>query len=72
MAGYGRVCGWTLAKAHARSGDPIAISAYMGTSDSFDKAMAAFAELYADQNERDYAALKAAVDSGRIVAQAGL
>ena len=63
---YARLCGWTLAKAHARSGDAIAISAYMGTSDSFDKAMAVFAEKYADQNERDYAALKDAVDSGRV------
>ena len=72
MSGYARLCGWTLAKAHARSGDAIAIAAYLGTSDTFDKAMAVFAEKYADQNERDYAALKAAVDSGRITAQPGL
>ncbi len=72
MAGYARLCGWTLAKAHARSGDAIAISAYLGTSDSFDKALAVFAEKYADQNERDYAALKDAVDSGRVVAQTGV
>jgi hypothetical protein len=72
MSGYARLCGWTLAKAHARSGDGIAIAAYMGTSDTFDKAMAAFAEVYADQNERDYATFKAAVESGRITAQTGL
>ena len=72
MAGYASVCGWTLAKAHARSGDAIAIAAYLGTSDAFDKAMAEFAESYADQNERDYEALKAAVADGRVVAQAGV
>jgi uncharacterized protein (DUF2252 family) len=72
MSAYARLCGWTLAKAHARSGDAIAIGAYVGTSDSFDKSMAVFAEKYADQNERDYAALKAAVESGRVEAQAGL
>ena len=69
---YGRLCGWTLAKAHARSGDPVAISAYLGNSDTFDQAIATFAEIYADQNERDYAALESAVASGRIVAQHGL
>jgi uncharacterized protein (DUF2252 family) len=72
MTSYAKLCGWTLAKAHARSGDAIAISAYMGTSDTFDKSMAVFAEKYADQNERDYAALKAAVESGRVEAQTGL
>ena len=72
MTIYARLCGWTLAKAHARSGDPIAIAAYMGTSDTFDRAMAVFAEKYADQNERDYAALQEAVDSGRVNAQAGV
>jgi hypothetical protein len=72
MSAYGRLCGWTLAKAHARSGDAIAISAYLGTSDTFDKAMAVFAEKYADQNERDYAALQEAVSSGRVIAQTGL
>jgi uncharacterized protein (DUF2252 family) len=69
---YGKLCGQTLAKGHARSGDPIAISSYLGTSDVFDKAMALFAETYADQNERDYATLKKAVDSGRIKAETGL
>jgi hypothetical protein len=69
---YGRLCGWTLAKAHARSGDPVAITAYLGNSDAFDRAIATFAEIYADQNERDFAALEAAVASGRVVAQHGL
>ena len=55
---YGRVCGWTLARAHARSGDRIAIAAYLGSGDAFDRAMASFAEAYADQNERDYRALR--------------
>ena len=53
---YGRVCGWTLARAHARSGDRIAIAAYLGSGRAFDRAMASFAETYADQNERDYRA----------------
>jgi hypothetical protein len=72
LRAYGRVCGWTLARAHARSGDRIAIAAYLGHGDSFDRAMATFAETYADQNERDYAALQAAVASGRVVAQTGI
>ena len=72
MALYAQVCGQTLARAHARSGDPVAISSYLGTSDAFDRALATFAEAYADQNERDYAALKAAADSGRIEVQTGL
>jgi uncharacterized protein (DUF2252 family) len=71
-AAYGRACGWTLARAHARSGDAIAIASYLGKSDSFDQAMASFAETYADQNERDYQALKDAVDAGRIKAETGL
>ena len=66
---YARICGWTLARAHARSGDGVALAAYLGRSDTFDRAMAEFAEAYADQNERDFAALRAAVDSGRITAQ---
>jgi uncharacterized protein (DUF2252 family) len=72
LAFYGQVCGWSLAKAHARSGDAIAISSYLGTGDAFDRSMASFAELYADQSERDYAALQAAVKSGRITATTGL
>ncbi len=63
---YAEICGTTLAHAHARSGDRIAIAAYLGKSDTFDKAIASFAETYADQNERDYAALKAAADAGKI------
>ena len=70
MALYGKLCGWTLARAHARSGDRVAIASYLGSSDSFDRALAKFAESYADQNERDYAALKAAVDGGRLEAVA--
>jgi uncharacterized protein (DUF2252 family) len=66
---YARMCGWTLARAHARSGDRIAIAAYLGGSDAFDNAIAEFSESYADQSERDHAALVAAVDSGRIVAE---
>jgi hypothetical protein len=69
---YARLCGWTLARAHARSGDRIAISAYLGNSTKFDNALAAFAEAYADQNERDHAALAAAVTAGRVEAQSGL
>ncbi len=72
MAVYGRTCGWTLARAHARSGDPIAISGYLGRGASFDTAMVSFAEAYADQNERDYAALAEAVKSGRVVAETGV
>ena len=69
---YGRTCGQALALAHARSGDRIAISSYLGKSAAFDHALAAFAETYADQNQRDYEALRAAVDSGRVTAQVGL
>jgi uncharacterized protein (DUF2252 family) len=71
-AAYGRVCGWTLARAHARSGDRIAIASYLGTGDVFDQAIATFSETYADQNERDYQALKQAVEDGRITAETGL
>ena len=72
LAAYGRVCGWTLARAHARSGDRIAIAAYLGTSPAFDRAIASFAEAYADQNPRDYQALQKAVAEGRVSAQTGL
>ena len=65
---YGEICGWSLARAHARSGDRIAIAAYLGGSDAFDRAVTEFASAYADQNERDHAALRAAVASGRITA----
>jgi len=69
---YGELCGWTLARAHARSGDRIAIAAYLGGSDVFDRAIARFAAAYADQNERDYQALADAVKAGRITAEHGL
>ncbi len=68
---YARLCGWTLAHAHARSGDPIAISAYLGTSETFDRALTEFAFAYADQNDRDFAAMKVAIDEGRISAEDG-
>jgi uncharacterized protein (DUF2252 family) len=65
MTLYARLCGWTLARAHARSGDRIALAAYLGGSGKFDQAIADFAETYADQNELDYAALQAAVKDGK-------
>ncbi len=68
---YGSLCGWTLARAHARSGDPAAIAGYLGTSRTFDRAMVAFAERYADQNERDYAFVRQAVTDGRLAATDG-
>ena len=68
---YGQMCGSTLARAHARSGDRIAIAAYLGGGEAFDRAIAAFAEAYADQNERDYEAVKDAVKSGRVTAREG-
>jgi uncharacterized protein (DUF2252 family) len=69
---YGELCGWTLARAHARSGDRIAIAAYLGNSDVFDRAISKFASAYADQNERDYEALVDAAKSGRITAEHGI
>jgi uncharacterized protein (DUF2252 family) len=72
MEAYARLCGYTLARAHARSGDAVAISSYLGRSDVFDQTLAAFAEIYADQNERDYQALKAAAESGRVTVETGL
>jgi hypothetical protein len=69
---YGELCGWTLARAHARSGDRIAIGAYLGSGDVFDRAIGEFAAAYADQNERDYQALQAAVAAGRLTAQTGI
>jgi hypothetical protein len=62
---YAGLCGWTLARAHARSGDRMAIAAYLGGSAKFDQAIADFAETYADQNELDHAALQAAVKDGK-------
>ena len=69
---YAGMCGWTLARAHARSGDRIAIAAYLGGSDVFDRAIAQFAVAYADQNERDHQSLVDAVKSGRITAEQGV
>ena len=69
---YARACGWTLARAHARSGDPIAIAAYLGKSDGFDRSITDFSERYADQNEQDYQAFAAAVRSGRLQAIEGV
>ncbi len=72
MRAYGGICGWTLARAHARSGDRIAIGSYMGKKDAFDQAIADFSEAYADQNERDHQLLMAAVKSGRVRAEEGV
>ncbi|MGO9904132.1 MAG: DUF2252 domain-containing protein [Solirubrobacteraceae bacterium] len=72
LAAYADICGRTLARGHARSGDAVTISAYLGSNDAMDQALADFAELYADQNELDYTALSAAVKTGRVKAQTGL
>jgi uncharacterized protein (DUF2252 family) len=72
MALWGQMCGWTLARAHARTGDRIAIAAYLGSSDTFDRAICAFAVTFADQNERDHRALQEAVASGRLAARTAL
>jgi predicted alpha/beta hydrolase len=72
MATYSRICAAALARAHARSGDRVAIASYLGNSDAFDRAIADFSSAYADQNERDYQALVDAVTSGRLEAQTGL
>jgi uncharacterized protein (DUF2252 family) len=72
MAAYARVCATELARAHARSGDGVAIAHYLGRSDTFDRSMAGFAEVYADQNERDYDTIKAAVAAGTITAEVGV
>jgi uncharacterized protein (DUF2252 family) len=72
MTVYGRLCGWTLARAHARSGDRIAIASYLGGGNQFDRAVLEFSKTYADQNERDYQALVEAVKTGRIAAETGL
>jgi uncharacterized protein (DUF2252 family) len=72
LTGYANVCAWTLARAHARSGDPVAIAAYLGTNDQFDRAVTDFSQRYADQNERDYEAFVGAVRSGRLQALEGV
>ena len=71
MGVYAELCGWTLAHAHARSGDRVAIASYLGGSTKFDKAVADFAARYADQNDLDYAALQGAAADGRITVQVG-
>jgi uncharacterized protein (DUF2252 family) len=72
MAFYAGICAWTLARAHARSGDPVAIASYLGGGDRFDRAMTDFSERYADQNERDYVAFTDAIRSGRLEAIEGV
>jgi uncharacterized protein (DUF2252 family) len=69
---YAGICGWTLARAHARSGDPIAIAAYLGKGDQFDRSITDFAKRYADQNELDYQAFADAIRSGRLEALEGV
>jgi hypothetical protein len=69
---YAGLCGWTLARAHARSGDPIAIAEYLGEDDQFDRSIADFSKRYADQNERDYQAFADAVASGRLASLQGV
>ncbi len=69
---WGQMCGWTLARGHARSGDRIAIGAYLGKSDAFDRAILSFSVAYADQNDADYRMLQAAVASARLVAETGV
>jgi uncharacterized protein (DUF2252 family) len=72
LAAYGHFCGWTLARAHARTGDRIAIAAYLGSSDVFDRALVEFAEAYAERTERDHDALVRAVKDGRVQAETGV
>ena len=69
---YGGMCGWTLARAHARSGDPVAIAEYLGSSDAFDRSIADFSKRYADRNERDYEAFLDAIHSKRVPALVGV
>jgi uncharacterized protein (DUF2252 family) len=72
MRAYGEVCGWTLARAHARTGDPVSLAGYLGSGSSFDTAVREFASGYADQNERDHAALVEAIADGEVQAQEGV
>jgi hypothetical protein len=72
MKFYASICGWTLARAHARSGDPIAIAEYLGSDDTIDKAIADFSSRYADQNQRDYDTFVKAIADGRIQAVMGI
>jgi uncharacterized protein (DUF2252 family) len=68
---YGQICGWTLARAHARTGDAIAIGSYLGESDAFDRAISEFARSYADQNAEDHRSLVDAIAAGTVAAQSG-
>jgi hypothetical protein len=68
---YAGICGWTLARAHARSGDPVAIAAYLGEGDQFDRSISDFAKRYADRNQLDYQAFADAIQSGRLQALEG-
>ena len=72
MSYYGRLCGWTLARAHARSGDPVAMAEYLGSGDAFDQSIVDFAERYADQNEKDYEEFTGAIRAGRLEAVEGV
>jgi uncharacterized protein (DUF2252 family) len=72
LAYYARLCGWTLARAHARSGDPVATAEYLGGGDAFDRSITDFCERYADQNEQDYEEFVKAVRSGRLEAVEGV
>jgi hypothetical protein len=72
MMMYGQLCGWTLARAHARSGDRIALATYLNSDDAFPEAMVEYAEAYADQNERDYQSFLEAIKTGRLEAESGL
>jgi hypothetical protein len=69
---YGQMCGWTLARAHARSGDPVAMAEYLGRDDTFDRSIINFSERYADQNEQDYQQFVKAIRSGRLEAVEGV
>jgi predicted alpha/beta hydrolase len=69
---YAGLCGWTLARAHARSGDAVAIAEYLGATDAFDRSITDFSHRYADQNDRDYQALVDAISSGRVPAVEGV
>ena len=72
LAFYARTCGWTLARAHARSGDPVAIARYLGKTDAFESAIADFSARYADQNEQDFEAFVQAIKAGRLEAVTGV
>jgi uncharacterized protein (DUF2252 family) len=69
---YAGICGWTLARAHARSGDPVAIAGYLGDSDAFDRSITGFSERYADQNEQDYQAFVTAIRAGQLAVLEGV